>query len=157
MSEGPGELVEYDAPLELLVWGRHVYTVLYLDDLLVDAVARERTRRVEGHLDDVPVNLGVNRADVVDRPFLYAGVALRRRLGAGAGHVVACRLRPADPDHVPVPDDVRTALEATGRLHDFEGQRPAARRRLLQPVEDAVQDATRARRIAALVRSVASP
>ncbi|WP_143425100.1 GNAT family N-acetyltransferase [Geodermatophilus pulveris] len=146
--------VEFDAPLELLPWGRNTYTVLLLDDLLEDAVAAAATRRVEGRLDEVEVNLGVNRADVSRRPFLYIGAALQRRLDARAGDVVACRLRPADPDHVPVPADVQAALEASGRQGAFARRRPAERRRLLQPVEDAAQEATRRRRIEALVRGL---
>jgi hypothetical protein len=72
----------------------------------------------------VQVNLGVNKADVVLRPFLYVGAALQRRLGARAGDVVACRLRPADPDHVPVPADVQAALDASGRDGAFARCRP---------------------------------
>lgn len=148
------ETVDFDAPLELLVWGRNTYTVLYLDELLEDAVSRAATRRVEGTLDDVEVNLGVNRADVAPRPFCYVGAALQRRLDARAGDVVTCRLRPADPDHVPLPDDVRTALEEAGVLDAFLRRRPADRRRALQPVDDAARESTRRARIAALVRSL---
>jgi hypothetical protein len=148
--------VEFDAPLELLPWGRNTYTVLLLDDLLEGAVAAADTRRVEGRLDEIEVNLGVNKANVSLRPFLYVGAALQRRLGARAGDVVACRLRPADPEHVPVPTDVQAALEATGRNDAFARRRPAERRRLLQPVEDAAQEATRRRRIEALIHAVPS-
>lgn len=149
--------VEFDAPLELMTWGRNVYVVLFLDERLDRAAAEARTRRVEGSVDEVEVNLGINKADVALRPFLYVGTALRRRLGARAGEVVACRLRPADPDHVPLPDDVRAALESAGRQHAFDSLRPAERRRLLQPVEDAAQPATRQRRISALITSLPPP
>lgn len=149
--------IEFDAPLELMTWGRNAYVVLFLDERLDRAAADARTRRVEGRVDGVEVNLGINKADVADSPFLYVGTALRRRLGARAGDVVACRLRPADPHHVPVPDDVRAALESAGRQHAFDSLRPAERRRLLQPVDDAAQPATRQRRIAALVRSFPNP
>lgn len=148
------EWLDLDAPLQLLPWGRNTYTVLYLDDGLEDAVRRASTRRVEGTIEGVEVNLGVNRADVAPRPFCYVGTALQRRLGAQAGDVVTGRLRPADPDHVPLPDDVRVALEAAGRLAAFQGRRPADRRRALQPVDDAARDATRQARIQALVRSL---
>ncbi|MPQ99092.1 hypothetical protein GB931_14410 [Modestobacter sp. I12A-02628] len=147
--------VHFDAPLELLPWGRNTYTVLYLDDLLEDAVAAAGTRRIEGTIEGVEVNLGVNRADVTPRPFCYVGAALQRRLRATAGDVVTCRLRPADPDHVPLADDVRAALEEAGRLSAFQRRRPAQRRQDLQPIEDAARDATRRSRIEALVRSLA--
>ncbi|MGY1752198.1 YdeI/OmpD-associated family protein [Blastococcus sp. SYSU D01042] len=148
------ETVEFDAPLEVLPWGRSTYTVLYLDDSLEDAISRAATRRVEGTLDGVEVNLGVNRADVALRPFCYVGAALQRRLDARAGDVVTCRLKPADPDHVPLPDDVRSALEEAGVLGAFLRRRPAERRRALQPVEDAARVSTRRARIEALVRSL---
>lgn len=153
-DEVNGGWIEFDGPLELLPWGRNTYTVLYLDDLLQDAVSAAATRRVEGHLDAVQVNLGVNKADVTPRSFMYVGAALQRRLGARAGDVVACRLRPADPDHVPVPADVQAALDASGRSDAFARRRPAERRRLLQPIEDAAQAATRRRRIEALVSAL---
>lgn len=145
---------EFDAALELLAWGRNDYLVVILDKRLVQAAAAAGTRRVEGRVEDVEVNLGINRADVARGPFVYVGAALRRRLDARAGDVVWWRLRPADPDLVPVPDDVRAALEAAGRQIAFGRRRPAERRRLLQPVEDAARAATRDRRIAALVASL---
>ncbi|GAB3988165.1 YdeI/OmpD-associated family protein [Nocardioides marmoraquaticus] len=143
--------VEWNAPLELLAWGRNTYAVLYLDELLEDAVVRARTRRVEGTLEGSDVNLGVNRADVVARPFVYVGAALQRRIGAAPGDCVTARLRPADPDHVPVPQDVVAALEDARMWAAFLQRRPSERRRLLQPVDNAATDVTRRRRIEALV------
>lgn len=148
--------VDFDAPLEVLPWGRNVYTVVYLDKRLGACVAAARTRRVEGCLNGIEVNLGVNKADVARGPFLYVGAALQRRLRVRAGDVLACRLRPADPDHVPVPDDVKAALEAAGRHHAFATLRPSERRRLLQPVHDSASEGTRQRRIAALIKALGS-
>lgn len=143
--------VVFDALVEPLVWGESTYTIIRLDGALVQAATEQRTRRVEGSIEDVEVNVGLNRADVVEDAFMYVGGSLRRRLGVTPGEVVRCTLRPADPDHVPLPGDVREALTAAGRLGAFERRRPAERRRLLQPVEDAARPETRARRIAALV------
>ena len=75
--------IEFDAPLELMTWGRNVYVVLFLDERLDRAAAEERTRRVEGRVDEVEVNLGINKADVADAPFLYVGTALRGGWGHG--------------------------------------------------------------------------
>lgn len=147
--------VTFDAPLEVLQWGRSAYPVVRVPAQLDAACRAERTRRVEGRVEDVEVNLGLNRADVVDDAFLYAGPWLQRRLGEGPGAVVRCRLRPVDPDVVPVPDDVRAALQEAGRLAAFEARRPAERRQLLHAVETAVQEATRRRRIARLVDDLA--
>jgi hypothetical protein len=152
-AEGSG-WVEFDALVEVLPWGRNLYTIIRLDQALETAAKVAGTRRVEGTIDDVPVNVGLNRADVLPHAFMYAGRGLQRRLGAEPGDVVSCRLRPADPDDVPLAQDVHCALADAGRLGAFQRKRPADRRRLLQPIEDAVRPDTRHQRIAALLRSV---
>lgn len=144
----------FDAPLESLPWGRNTYVVLRVAHPLERATKQAGTRRVEGTLDEVHVNLGVNRADVLPDAFAYVGKALQRRIGAEPGDVVHCRLRPADPDDVPLPDDLAHVLADAGRLTAFQARRSAERRRLLQPIEDAVQPDTRRRRIEALLRSL---
>lgn len=149
-----GDSHAFDAVLEPLVWGRSTYVVLRLPAAVVEAAAAAGTRRVAGTVDGVEVNLAVTRADVLDEPFLWAGAGLRRRLGAAPGDVVACRLAPVDPDHVPVPPDVREAVEAAGLGPAFDALRPAEQRRRLVPVEDAVRPDTRARRVADLVASL---
>jgi hypothetical protein len=146
--------VEFDAVVESLPWGRNVYTVLRLEQALQHAANTSQTRRVEGTIDDVPVNVGVNRADVIPDAFMYAGKGLMRRIGARPGDVVHCRLRPADPDDVPLADDVHRALADAGRLDVFNGKTPAQQRRLLQPIEDAAKAETRQQRTAALVRAL---
>lgn len=145
---------EHDAPLEPLVWGRSTYTIIRVAPSLVAAAESRRTRRVAGWIEDEEVNVGLNRADVILESFLYCGPALQRRLGVRAGDVVRLRLRPVDPDLVPVPDDVATALADAGVLDAFERRRPAERRQLLVPVADAARPATRASRIEALVRAL---
>jgi hypothetical protein len=148
------EWVEFDAVVEVLPWGRNVYTILRVDESLAAAAKSFGTRRVEGSIDEVPVNVGVNRADVLPDAFMYVGKPLQRRIGAAPGDLVHCRLRPADPDDVPLADDVQAALADAGRLDDFRGRAPAQQRRLLQPIEDAVRPATRQQRTAALIRSL---
>ena len=148
------EWVEFDALVELLPWGRNVYTIVRLDHSLEIATRTLRTRRVEGTIDEVPVNVGVNRADVIPDAFMYAGKGLLRRVGARPGDLVHCRLRPADPDDVPLAEDIHRALADAGRLDAFDRKTPAQRRRLLQPIEDAVKPETRRQRIAALLRSL---
>jgi hypothetical protein len=148
------EWVEFDALVEVMPWGRNVYIILRLKRALENAVSNARTRRVEGTIEDVPVNVGVNRADVLPDAFMYAGKTLQRRLGARPGDVVHCRLRPADPDDVPLADDIHRALVDAGRLTAFERKTPAERRRLLQPIEAAVKPQTRQQRTTALLRSL---
>jgi hypothetical protein len=153
MSTEP-EWVELDALLEAMPWGRSIYTILRVNRSLEEAARAAGTRRVEGTIDDVPVNVAVNRADVLPDAFIYAGKPLRRRLGARPGDLVHCRLRPADPDDVLLAEDVNRALADSGRLAAFERRRPGERRRLLQPIETAVTSETRRRRIAALLGSL---
>ncbi len=153
VTEGSG-WVEFDAVVEALPWGRNVYTIIRVDQALAAAAKTAGTRRVEGTIDEVPVNVGLNRADVLPDAFIYAGKGLQRRLRAEPGDLVSCRLRPADPDDVPLADDVHRALADAGRLEAFQHRRPADRRRLLQPIEDAVRPSTRQQRIATLLRSL---
>ncbi len=143
--------MEFDALVEPLFWGRNRYTVVRLPDELVVEAARAGTRRVAGDIDGVPVNVAITKAPVVDGAFLYAGAALLRRLGVDVGEPVTCRLEPADPDDVPVPDDVAEALEDAGRRDAWEALTPATRRRRLVPVDAARSAPTRARRVAELV------
>ncbi|MFK5647940.1 YdeI/OmpD-associated family protein [Ornithinimicrobium sp. LYQ121] len=148
--------VEFDALVEVMPWGRNVYTIVRLDGSLEDAARAFRTRRVEGTIDEVAVNVGVNRADVLPDAFMYVGKGLLRRLGARHGDVVRVRMRPADPDDVPLAEDIDRALADGGRLDAFERKTPAHRRRLLQPIEEAARPETRQQRIEALVRSLPS-
>ncbi|WP_148612103.1 YdeI/OmpD-associated family protein [Nocardioides rubriscoriae] len=146
--------VEFDAALEPMAWGRNVYTIIRVPAELADAARDASTRRVAGTLEDLAVNVGLNRADVIEDTFVYAGAGLQRRLGLGAGAVVRCALAPVDPDLIPVPDDVAEALERNGRRDAFERRSAPDRRRLLVPVDNAVRPATRAQRIAALVEAL---
>lgn len=146
--------VAFDALVEPMPWGRSLYTVIRLDAALERAAKAAGTRRVEGTIEDAAVNVGLNRADVIPDPYMYVGKALQRRLGVRPGDVVRCRLRPADPDDVPLPDDLVAALATAGRLAAFERRSPAERRRLLQPIEEAARAETRERRITALLLSL---
>lgn len=146
--------ISFAAPLEIMPWGRNVYTVMMLPPELSKAAAERRTRRLEGTMNGLSVNLGINRADVTANAFVYAGKSLQRRLGVRAGGLVDCRLRPADPDEVPIPGDVAEALAAGGRRAAFERLRPARRRQLLAAVEATTSQASRASRVDELVRSL---
>lgn len=145
--------IEHDAAVEPMVWGG-TYTVIRVDPALSAAAAEVGTRRVGGWVDEVPVNAGLNRSGVVEDAFLYCGPALQRRLGVRLGDAVRLRLRSVDPDLVPLPDDVRAVLEERGVLTAFEARRPAERRRLLVPVDNAVRPETRQRRIETLARAL---
>ncbi|WP_192796540.1 YdeI/OmpD-associated family protein [Serinicoccus kebangsaanensis] len=55
-----------------------------------------------------------------------------------------------------MPGDVATALQDAGLTESWEAMRPAARRRALQPVEDAAREETRARRITRMIADLRS-
>ncbi|MEO5852496.1 MAG: hypothetical protein ABIQ15_08280, partial [Nocardioides sp.] len=59
--------IRFDALLELMPWGRNVYTVIKVPDELAARAGRESTRRVEGRMDGVAVNVGEleGRGDLV--------------------------------------------------------------------------------------------
>jgi hypothetical protein len=147
----------FDAIIEAVVWGRSTYTLIRVPEELAEAARDAGTRRVEGTIDAVPVNLAITRAPVVEQPFVWAGRSLLRRLGAEAGAVVDCRLRPVDDDEVLVPTDVAAALAGAGVLERWEGLPPADRRRRLYPIESAGRPGTRTKRIEALVAQFSPP
>lgn len=146
---------EGHAAVEPLAWGRNNYTVIRLDPVVVVAAATAGTRRLGGWIDEVHVNLGINRTDVMADAFLYCGPALLRRLDVRVGDGVHLRVRPVDPDLVVVSGDIEEALSDAGAWDAFNARRPAERRRLLQPIEDAARPATRVSRIHALLRALA--
>ncbi len=151
---GDGGVAAFSAVVEPMAWGRSTYRVIRVPDSLVDAARAAGTRRVAGTVDEVEVNLALTRNDVVDDHYLYAGASLLRRLGVRAGDVVDCVLAPVDPDEVAVPGEVVDALEGAGLAGQWEALAPSTRRRLLQPVQSARRESTRADRVAVLLDRV---
>lgn len=150
------DVVCFEGVIEPLEWGRNTYTVMKVPDALTRAAAVARTRRVGGTVDGVEVNVGLNRADVIEGTFIYVGKPMMRRLDASVGDVVDCVLAPVDPDRVPVPDDVVDALKGGGLVDAFQGLPAPQRRQMLVPVEAAARPDTRAQRIRALLARLGS-
>ncbi|MGY1651927.1 hypothetical protein [Geodermatophilus sp. SYSU D01119] len=78
----------FDGVLEPLAWGCDVHLVIRVPAEL-EAARAEPTRRVEGRIDDVAVDLGLDRAEpaVLADAFVHVGPGLRRRLGLDPGEV----------------------------------------------------------------------
>ncbi len=114
-------------------------------------------RRVEGEMNDHPVNLGIARAPVVEGPFLWTGRTLLDRIGVEPGEALEVRLRPAPADEVEVPDDVALALRQAGATERWEALTPGRRRGLLHRVETARTAPTRLKRIAAVLAEIGAP
>lgn len=126
-------------------WGRATYTLMPLPAEASAALAG--TRRVEGEMNEHPVNLAIARAPVVEGPFLWTGRGLLDRIGAE----VEVRLRPAPDDVVDLPEEVADLLAAAPlRAAAWEGLTPGRQRGLLYRLATARTPPTRARRLAEL-------
>ncbi|MCC1491024.1 YdeI/OmpD-associated family protein [Cognatishimia sp. F0-27] len=148
----PSAFVCFEAIVEPMPWGKSVYTVLRLSDAIFDKLGRPK--RVEGEINEHPVNLAPSSAPVIDGMFLWAGDSLLKRAGITPGEPVEVRLRAVDPSIVDVPPDVARALRSSGVIGAWETLTPGKRRSMLHSVETAKRAETRMRRIAALVKTV---
>ena len=145
------EYQTFEAMITPMEWGDSVYTVLPLPEEIVRALD---CKRVEGEIADYPVNLAITRAPVIEDAFLWTGKSLLDTIGISPGDVVEVRLRPADPNHVEVPEDVATALRAAERTPQWEALTPGKRRGHLHTIETAKRAETRAKRITALIEAL---
>jgi hypothetical protein len=143
--------VTFEARVAPMVWGRSTYTVLPLPDDIVAVLCP--TRRVEGEINDHPVNLSITRAPVVPFAFLWAGQSLLDRIGVAPGDRLDVRLRPAPDDLVETPPDLVQALTAAGVLAGWLALTPGRRRSDLYGIDSARRPDTRARRILSLAAS----
>jgi hypothetical protein len=146
------DYVEFEGRVEPLEWGRATYTILRLPAEVVEALGK--TKRVEGEINEHPMNLALTRAPVTPDVFLWAGQSLLDRIGIAPGEPLEIRLRAAPDDVVDVPDDVALALRAGDATAAWDGLTPGKQRGLLYPVNSAKTAPTRAKRIAALVASL---
>jgi Bacteriocin-protection, YdeI or OmpD-Associated/Domain of unknown function (DUF1905) len=149
------EYITFESRVEPLAWGRATYTILRLPGDVVAALGK--TRRVEGEINDHPVNLALTRALVCPDIFLWAGQSLLDRVGINPGHLVEVRLRPAPDDQVDVADDVMVALRAHDAMQAWESLTPGKQRGLLHQINSAKTAATRAKRVAALIATLKGP
>lgn len=101
--------IRFDGVLEPLAWGKNTYAIVRVPAELVEAAKRWPTRRIDGSIDGLSLNLGLNKADadVMPGSFVYVGAGLQRRLGVHIGDLLSCEFEPADPDLVPVPKTSR--------------------------------------------------
>ncbi len=114
-------------------------------------------RRVEGEMNDHPVNLGIARAPVVEGSFLWTGRTLLDRIEVEPGEALEVRLRPAPAGEVEVPDDVALALRQAGATDPWETLTPGRRCGLLHRVETARIAPARLNWIAALLAELEPP
>lgn len=145
------DYITFDAIVRPMPWGDKVYTIIALPADVLDALGP--TKRVEGEINDHPVNLAISKApaDVIDMPFLWAGKSLLTRVGVEPGDRFEARLRPAPDDAVDVPNDVINALRSGGAVEVWEALSPGKKRAHLYQIDTAKRAETRAKRITKLV------
>ncbi len=146
------DYITFEATLEPMPWGDSTYTVLRLPPNVMAALGK--AKRVEGEMNEHPVNLAITRAPVLDDPFLYAGKSLQQRADLEPGVPFEARLRPADPNLVEVPADILRALRSTGKSESWDALSPGKKRGLIHQVETAKRAETRIKRITTLVKDL---
>ena len=150
--------VSFAARIEPFERGRATYTILRLPEDVIRAPGQ--TKRVEGEINDYPVNLGIAKADVVDGPFVWTGRTLLDAANVSPGEAVELRLRPAPDDHVEMPDGLDAApteagLTEAGLTAAWEALTPGKRRGLVHSAATAKRPETKSRRVAALLTTLA--
>lgn len=144
----------FEAAIQPMVWGRSTATVLRLPAAIATALAAQGAKRVEGEINDHPVNLALSRAPVIEDVFRRAGQSLLDRIGIVPGQPLEVRLRPAPDDRVDLPDDIATGLRAAGAMVAWQALTPGKRRGLIYKIDTARTAATRANRIGAFVQDL---
>jgi hypothetical protein len=155
LEDRVNDWLTFEGRVEVIMWGRATYTVLRLPADVAGKLAALGAKRVEGEMNDHPVNLALSRAPVVEGVFLWTGKSLLARLAIKPGEALEVRLRKAVSDEVDTPDDVVSALRAAGQAERWNRLTPGRRRGLLHQISTAKTAATRIRRIASIVLRVA--
>ncbi len=146
------DYITFEGAVEPMEWGKATYTVLRIPPEVVDALGK--TKRVEGEINDHPVNLALTKAPVIDGVFVWAGKSLLREVGIEPGEHIEVRLRAAPDDLVEVPADVVTALRSAGVTDKWDSLTAGKQRGMLYQVTSAKRAETRAKRIAKLLTEV---
>lgn len=145
------EYHSFEGRVEPLQWGKATYTILRIPGDIAEALAAQKTKRVEGEINDNPINLALTRMPAVDDVFLWAGKTLLKKVPLKPGELVHVRLRKADQDAVDVPDDLAAVLHQAGLTDLWVRLTPGKRRGLIHNIDIARTSETRAKRISALL------
>jgi antitoxin component of MazEF toxin-antitoxin module len=151
------DYLEFTGRIETIEWGKATCTIVRLPHALAERLAAEGARRVEGEINEFPVNLALTRAPVLAQAFLWTGKSLLDRIGLEPGDEVEVRLRKAPDDEVDTPDDVAAALRGAGASHLWDALTPGRRRGLLYQIGTAKTQGTRDKRIAKLIGDLGEP
>lgn len=138
-----------------MVWGKSTYTILPIPDEISSALMAAGVKRVEGEIGDVPVNLALTKAPVIDQVFVYTGKTFLRDSGIAPGEEIEVRLRPAPERLVETPEDLVLALRQADKTAAWAALTPGKKRGLIHTVNTAKRAETRAKRIAKLLTDLA--
>lgn len=145
------EYYDFEGQITPMEWGKSVYTILRLPDDVANALEAEGAKRVEGEINDHPVNLALTKAPVIDGVFLWTGKSLLSEIGISPGDHFDVRLRKADADAVDMPDDVILALRQAEASDRWNALTPGKQRGLLHTINTAKRAETRQKRIAKMI------
>lgn len=146
--------ITFDAIVEPMIWGDNTYTIVRLPDDVAENLSALGAKRVEGEFNEHAVNLALTKAPVLDGIFVWAGKSLLTRLDIEPGEPFEARLRPADPDHVDVAEDVLAALRKSETIAQWEALTAGQKRSKLYAIDTAKRADTRARRITAMIEAL---
>ena len=142
---------KFEAMIEPLDWGKATYTILRVPADVAAALKADGAQRVEGEINDFPVNFRLSTSPEVDGVFLWTGKTTMDTAGIAPFEPLQVRLRKADPDLVETPEDVMAALQAAGNSAIWSALTAGKRRGLLYQVASAKRASTRTRRIEKLI------
>lgn len=149
------DYISFEGRVTTIQWGEANFTILRVPDAVMERLGHPK--RVEGEINDHPVNLAPQTAPVVEGPFLWTGKTLLHEIGVVPGDLLQVRLRPADPNDVEVPRDILSALRSAGVLEPWEALTPGKRRGILSQITRAKREETRTNRIKALIAELERP
>jgi Bacteriocin-protection, YdeI or OmpD-Associated/Domain of unknown function (DUF1905) len=149
------DYVTFEAFVVAMPWGKATYTVIRIPSDIAASLENAGAKRVEGEINEHPVNLAISKAPVFEGLFFWAGKSLLNRLSVYPGQQLEIRIRPAQNDRVDLPDDVAFELRMQGVLDRWEALTPGKRRGFLYKIDTARTGSTRSKRLSELVASLA--
>ena len=145
------DYIHFEGRVVPMEWGDSTYTILPLPEDVAEILRAIGAKRVEGEINDLPVNLALTKAPVFDGTFLWAGKTLLDDCGIEPGERIDVRLRKADPNFVETPEDVLLALRQNNASEDWFALTAGKQRGHLHQVNTAKRAETRQKRIAKLI------
>ncbi len=145
------DYISFEGRVVPMEWGDSTYTVLPLPEDITQTLQAAGAKRVEGEINDHPINLALTKAPVIEGTFLWAGKTLLADCGIEPGEWIEVRLRKADPNIVETPDDLLLALRQNNATDLWNTLTPGKQRGHLHQINTAKRAATRQARIAKLI------